>query len=86
MHTQSKNKSYASILYARWQASADLPWLVKLLLKWKIVHNRRQANSLLLTLMIIFFGLSIYFFIFNTSLKINVSTHTVPLAYPSNQR
>ncbi len=61
----SGTKSAASILYAKWQASNITPTLVKLLLKWGVVKTRKQANQLLLAVVVIAFGLSVYFFFFS---------------------
>ncbi len=47
-------KPHASVLYSKFQASAELPLVVRALIKGHIVKNEGQAQKLILTIVLVF--------------------------------
>ncbi len=51
--TQSHSEGRASILYGRFEKSRELPALVKWLISKKIVRDRREANAVLIVIVLL---------------------------------
>jgi hypothetical protein len=54
----------ASVLYSRFQPSNELPGIIRFLLKIKIVKNEKQAEKLILLLILFIIAASTALFIF----------------------
>ncbi len=54
---------HASVLYSRFQPSTELPFVVRALIKSRIVRNEVQAQKLILTIVLLFIIAAIVFFI-----------------------
>ena len=58
----SSSKSHKSLWYTRFEATGELPKLVKFLLKTGLVRSPREATFLLLAISIFASALAFYFF------------------------
>jgi hypothetical protein len=54
---------HASVLYSKFQPSNDLPFVVRALIKTKMVRNEAQAQKLILTVVLAFIIVAAVFFI-----------------------
>lgn len=54
---------HASVLYSRFQPSTEMPSVIRVLIKSHVVKNERQAQRLILTVVLLFVIAAIVFYI-----------------------
>jgi hypothetical protein len=56
-------KPHASVLYSRFQPSYELPFVIRALIKSKMVKNEQQAQKLILGVVLILIAAAAVFFV-----------------------
>ena len=62
-HEEKQSKEGRRFLYAKFQRSAEIPFIILFLIKHRIVKNEKSARRLIIFVILAAFLLSVYFFL-----------------------